>query len=1155
MATIDKIDKSKLSGKTLDFYEKLEKQYKSDKDLGEKIAKQFYDRLVSNNHPSVAKKKAQAKKITKAKAPVKKAPAKKVAPKKAPAKKAAPKKVATKTTTKRGKSGWQKEVKKIQADLGITYKEATRVYKARRKDTKGKSESISALISRFKKDFGAVKPNKTRNLDQDSKIPAKTAVKRKSPTYGKKGGAKQEYYYEYRMNRRDNSKKPAYLEKGGKIDFSKRTSDDFKLGELVYDTSNKRYGTIIGKYDGKNDYFDKYEVRLDSDGMQPTENLRKLNESGDNGTKKQLFEAVASMDRLTKMYPDSNYPKIINNPFYAKGGQIDIDYSGSDKDFKELIKKYDLEISKMDKGMAIIKGDKDKLLKFLKSDNYGMENDDIKYLYPELFAKGGVTNKTGKFVIVNKYDDDVINVYGTYPNKKKADQDVKKMQQESDWNPYKQDSESIEMDKKKYAKGGSIESVSGNWNPKQLKNLSKIAKKLKAKEWYDYASGGGFEHLMILLPNNLVVEFSNGDQISISMTTVKNLDEAYDLGSEEYAFMGRYPDISVEDDFSNVDQIVKAINDEKTWQLSFRKEEYPKDYKYAKGGETHGMDCGCVDCYAKGGEIDFYDADDEINWNNSSLEERKKLLSKTTFSDKYINYDYRNLSPSIKEKLKFAQGGKLAKSSGDYLFFKEKGGEIDVRDEGNMAKTYDGRIGKISKVDGLYYTLKFKDGKLPYKLTLHQKDIIFSDSKFFAKGGELKSKESDLKEYIKEIEKEHNIDIEYGGYEEYDGENLFFVHYEIPEEKLVENKLNEWVKKSKLKNIEIYEATDNFSDYYGGFWTMIVSQWDDDKMMAKGGKIQNELNELAKKLKQKQNNRIKRKPYPDMDYKNLWWEWYGIPKTDRKKLALLLGASESTATDVAQTQDWGDMSSSKFTGIAGKIKDFLIKNDIFRKEKSFGKGGEIEKYYATAKKLKAKNLSKLYEESDELVGKSFTFKDMDNELVQVYYDKDQDGIAINQDGEIDDISISQMSNMISDKMAKGGRVFTEKEMQDIIASGTISNYNKKEQRQIFVYAFGEDFMDEDDELKGRRRKYDKAGNRVTDPDRDFMAKGGEIKDYNIALGTIVMQVGKNPKLDKYKTKSGIKVGEIKDLGKTEVIKLANSLNSSMEKGGKIGYRE
>ena len=29
------------------------------------------------------------------------------------------------------------------------------------------------------------------------------------------------------------------------------------------------------------------------------------------------------MDELTKMYPDSNYPKIINNPFYAKGGKLE----------------------------------------------------------------------------------------------------------------------------------------------------------------------------------------------------------------------------------------------------------------------------------------------------------------------------------------------------------------------------------------------------------------------------------------------------------------------------------------------------------------------------------------------------------------------------------------------------------------------------------------------------------------------------------------------------------------------------------------------------------------------------------------------------------------------------------------------------------------
>jgi antirestriction protein len=103
--------------------------------------------------------------------------------------------------------------------------------------------------------------------------------------------------------------------KGGEVKYSNQTSDDFKLGELVYDTTNKRYGTIIGIYDET-----KYEVRLDSDGMQPTEYLRKLGDKEDKGTKKQLFEAVASTDRLRSSYPENNYPKIINNPFYAKGG-------------------------------------------------------------------------------------------------------------------------------------------------------------------------------------------------------------------------------------------------------------------------------------------------------------------------------------------------------------------------------------------------------------------------------------------------------------------------------------------------------------------------------------------------------------------------------------------------------------------------------------------------------------------------------------------------------------------------------------------------------------------------------------------------------------------------------------------------------------------
>ena len=120
-------------------------------------------------------------------------------------------------------------------------------------------------------------------------------------------------YQNYRINEPERNLPYA---KGGKIDYSERKSKDFKLGELVYDTRNKRYGTIIGIYDGS-----PYEVRLDSDGMQPTEYLRKLGEDGDKGTKKQLFEGVSSIERLRREYPENNYPKLINNPFYAKGGK------------------------------------------------------------------------------------------------------------------------------------------------------------------------------------------------------------------------------------------------------------------------------------------------------------------------------------------------------------------------------------------------------------------------------------------------------------------------------------------------------------------------------------------------------------------------------------------------------------------------------------------------------------------------------------------------------------------------------------------------------------------------------------------------------------------------------------------------------------------
>jgi len=106
------------------------------------------------------------------------------------------------------------------------------------------------------------------------------------------------------------------LAHGGKVtskDNEKQTTRDFNLGEIVYDTNNKGYGIIIDIYD---DY--PYELRLDSDGMQPTEDLRKLNSSGDKGTKNQLIDAVNSYSRLINAYPDNNYPPLI----FAEGGSI-----------------------------------------------------------------------------------------------------------------------------------------------------------------------------------------------------------------------------------------------------------------------------------------------------------------------------------------------------------------------------------------------------------------------------------------------------------------------------------------------------------------------------------------------------------------------------------------------------------------------------------------------------------------------------------------------------------------------------------------------------------------------------------------------------------------------------------------------------------------
>ena len=79
------------------------------------------------------------------------------------------------------------------------------------------------------------------------------------------------------------------------------------------------------------------------------------------------------------------------------------------------------------------------------------------------------------------------------------------------------------------------------------------------------------------------------DQVldSSNYRTVSSLKEAYDI--TDYAFMGRYPDIRIDKNFSNINDIVKAINNKDTWKLAYNKSEYSK---YAEGGNTDDLFSG-----------------------------------------------------------------------------------------------------------------------------------------------------------------------------------------------------------------------------------------------------------------------------------------------------------------------------------------------------------------------------------------------------------------------------------------------------------------------------------------------------------------------------------------------------------------------------------
>jgi hypothetical protein len=104
-----------------------------------------------------------------------------------------------------------------------------------------------------------------------------------------------------------------YMAKKGKL--LDNFSDKIQEGDIVWDSGNKRYGTVLNTYD-----FKYGEIRLDSDGNQPEENLHKLGSEGDKGTKDKLIEALVAHKRLIVEYPD-RYDKVN----YEGGGMTPAD--------------------------------------------------------------------------------------------------------------------------------------------------------------------------------------------------------------------------------------------------------------------------------------------------------------------------------------------------------------------------------------------------------------------------------------------------------------------------------------------------------------------------------------------------------------------------------------------------------------------------------------------------------------------------------------------------------------------------------------------------------------------------------------------------------------------------------------------------------------
>jgi hypothetical protein len=248
---------------------------------------------------------------------------------------------------------WRTEVKDLQKKRGLSYEDALELYQKRKDAIEARKEGFEKMIEKLVEsglystselstsgiDPRTYKPTskdkRDRDLKKDSKQDAVTdgeeiattgrRFKRRSPSFGKAGGAKLPFYYEYRMNRRDKDEKvmlalggalplhaiamyaeEEFLDKRGyEIDGEYVFEHNKELIEVVQGSKGKSIG-LTYFIDGNSDVLDTISKDL----------LEKISEAFDDGEKVHLYTNA----KVSKETPKNITVHKITK--FAKGGEV-----------------------------------------------------------------------------------------------------------------------------------------------------------------------------------------------------------------------------------------------------------------------------------------------------------------------------------------------------------------------------------------------------------------------------------------------------------------------------------------------------------------------------------------------------------------------------------------------------------------------------------------------------------------------------------------------------------------------------------------------------------------------------------------------------------------------------------------------------------------